>query len=329
MYQKFKTQRCRLKLALKYRWSDLARIAGLALTYALLAKVVLGLFSANGVTTLVWPPSGLALAALLIGGKKYWPGIFIGAIAGNLMAGSPVGISIFIALGNTLEGLTGAWLLTSFNHFDTRLTRLRDYLWLGIAGSISACVSAMIGVSTLLLALPLSQQTALVNLLQWWQGDTLGIFLVTPLILVWRQAPQGWFTHMRAVETIACFGLVLLVGQIVFLGGFQSYFGHSARGYWIFLFITWTAIRFGRHGVLLTVSIVSAQGLLGMTRGVGLFSDNLAMGGLINFWFYTLALTVVGITLALILEENRATKIRAEERERRLQTIFETEPECV
>ncbi len=318
-----------MKLALKYRWSDLARIAGLALTYALLAKVVLGLFSANGVTTLVWPPSGLALAALLIGGKKYWPGIFIGAIAGNLMAGSPVGISIFIALGNTLEGLTGAWLLTSFNHFDTRLTRLRDYLWLGIAGSISACVSAMIGVSTLLLALPLSQQTALVNLLQWWQGDTLGIFLVTPLILVWRQAPQGWFTHMRAVETIACFGLVLLVGQIVFLGGFQSYFGHSARGYWIFLFITWTAIRFGRHGVLLTVSIVSAQGLLGMTRGVGLFSDNLAMGGLINFWFYTLALTVVGITLALILEENRATKIRAEERERRLQTIFETEPECV
>ena len=318
-----------MKLAHKYRWSELARMAGLALAYALLAKVMLDLFSANGVITLVWPPSGLALAALLIGGKKYWPGIFIGALAGNLMAGSPAGVSVFIALGNTLEGLTGAWLLTSFNHFDTKLTHLRDYLWLGISGAISACVSALIGVSTLLLVLSLSQQTALENLLQWWQGDALGIFLVTPLILVWRQAPQGWFKHMRAVETIACFGLVLLVGQMVFLGGLQSYLGHSARDYWIFLFITWAAIRFGRHGVLLIVSIVSAQALLGMTRGVGLFSDNLAMGGMINFWFYTLALTVVGITLALVLEESRATKIKAEERERRLQTIFETEPECV
>lgn len=303
-----------MKLALKYRWPDLARMAGLALTYTLLAKVVLGLFSTDGVVTLVWPPSGLALAALLIGGKKYWPGIFIGALAGNLMAGSPAGVSIFIALGNTLEGLTGAWILTSFNQFDTRLTRLRDYLWLGIAGAISACVSALIGISTLLLALSLSQQTAVENLLQWWQGDALGILLVTPLILVWRQAPQGWLKHMRALETIACFGLVLLVGQVVFLGWFQSFFGHSARGYWIFLFITWAAVRFGRHGVLLIVSIVSAQALLGITRGVGLFSDNLAMGGLINFWFYTLALTVVGITLALVLEENRATKIKAEER---------------
>lgn len=304
-------------------------MAGLALIYALLAKVALSLFSTNGVVTLVWPPSGLALAALLIGGKKYWPGIFIGALAGNLMAGSPAGISIFIALGNTLEGLTVAWLLTSFNHFDTRLTHLRDYLWLGIAGAIGACVSALIGVSTLLLALSLSQQTALGNLLQWWQGDALGILLVTPLILVWRQAPQGWFKHMRAVETIACFGLTLLVGQIVFLEWFQSFFNHSARGFWIFLFITWAAIRFGRHGVLLIISIVSAQALLGMTRGVGFFSDNFAKCGLINFWFFTLALTVVGITLALVLEESRATKIKAEERERRLQTIFDTEPECV
>lgn len=318
-----------MKLALKYRWPDLARMAGLALAYALLTKVVLGLFSTNGVIALVWPTSGLALAALLIGGKKYWPGIFIGALAGNLMAGSPAGVSIFIALGNTLEGLTGAWLLTSFNQFDTKLTHFRDYLLLSIAGAISACVGALIGVSTLLLALSLPQQTALVNLLQWWQGGALGIFLGTPLMLVWRQAPQGWFKHMRAVETIACFGLVLLVGQIIFLGGFQSFFGNSVRGYWIFLFITWAAIRFGRHGVLLIVSIVSAQGLLGMIQGVGLFSDNLAMGGLINFWFYMLALTVVGITLALIFEKNRVAMIKAEERERRLHTIFETEPECV
>lgn len=132
----------RFKLVHNYCRSDLVWIAGLALAYALLAKIVLGFFSANGVISLVWPPSGLALAALLIGGKKYWPGIFIGALAGNLMAGSPTGVSIFIALGNTLEGLAGVWLLAHFDHFDPRLTHFRDYLKLAIAGSAGAPVWA-------------------------------------------------------------------------------------------------------------------------------------------------------------------------------------------
>lgn len=301
----------------------------MALAYALLAKMVLGLFSANGVISLVWPPSGLALAALLIGGKKYWPGIFIGALAGNLMAGSPAEVSIFIALGNTLEGLTGIWLLARLNHFDPRLTHFRDYLKLVIAGSIGAFVGALFGVSTLILTLSFSQHSALISLLQWWQGDALGIFLGTPLILVWRKAPQGWFKKMRAFETIACFGLAFLIGQITFMGWLHEFIGHSLRGYWIFLFITWAAIRFGRHGALLIISIVSIQTLLGTIQRVGLFSNNDAVGGLINFWFYTLALTVVGITISVVIEENRSTKIKAEDRERRLQTIFETEPECV
>lgn len=81
------------------------------MAYAVLSKVVLAFFAADGVTSIVWPPSGLALAALLLGGARYWPGVLLGAFAGNLLAGSSALVSLSIASGNTLEALAGLWLL--------------------------------------------------------------------------------------------------------------------------------------------------------------------------------------------------------------------------
>lgn len=251
------TLRCRLNPVFIYRWSDLLKIAGLAIAYAILAKIALGFFAANGVVSIVWPSSGLAVAALLIGGKKYWPGVFIGALAVNIMQGSSVGISTFIAAGNTLEALTCFLLLTRVRRFNSDLAQPLDFLWIGVVGAIGSCVSAFIGVTTLLLAGVLTQQVVVQNLLQWWQGDTLGIFLVTPLILVWRHLPHGWFKRARVAETIACFGLAFVAGQIIFLGWFHDAFGIVARGYWVFLFVAWGAVRFGRHGALLIIGMTA------------------------------------------------------------------------
>lgn len=88
-----------------YRSSDLVRLTGFALIYALLAKLFLNFFSENNVIAIIWPLSGLAFAALLMGGKKYWPGIFIGAFVGNIMAGSTVGLSMSIASGNAMAAV--------------------------------------------------------------------------------------------------------------------------------------------------------------------------------------------------------------------------------
>src|SRR3989338_7042970 len=299
-----------LNWLLVYRWFDLPRLAGLALAYALLAKIVLGFFSANGVVSIVWPSSGLALAALLLGGKKYWPGVFIGALVGNVMGGSPAGVSTALAVGSTLEVFACVWLLARIRRFNADLTQPRDFLWLGVTGALGSCVSALIGVATLLLAGLLTKQTIAQNLLQWWQGDTLGIILVAPLILVWRHLPYGWVGRERVVETIACFGLAFLAGQIIFLGWFQDFFGHVVRGYWMFLFVAWAAMRFGRHGALLIISTTAVQVLLGTMQGAGLFSNDFVQSGLVNFWFYTLALTVTGITLAVTIDELKAAEVR-------------------
>lgn len=283
-------------------------MSGLAILYAALAQIALDHFSTNNVVSIVWPSSGLALAALLIGGKKYWPGIFIGALTANYLQGSAVGVSTFIALGNTLEALASVWILSHLKQFDSGMKQPRDFLQLSLAGALGSCVAALIGVTSLFIADILTHQLVWLNLLQWWQGDTLGIFLVTPLILVWQKLPIGWFKSGRSAETLACFGLAFLAGQIIFLGWFHEVFGITARGYWVFLFMAWAAIRFGRHGALLITIMTAIQMLLGMVLAIGTAATNQVPVGLLNFWLYMLTITIVGLLLTLTIDKLESAK---------------------
>ncbi len=278
----------------------------LALLYACSAKAVLALFAANGVVSLIWPPSGLALAALLLGGRQYWPGIFVGAFAANLWAGNPLPLALPIALGNLLETLAAHWLLSARPGFSTDFDRLRHFRQLILAAMLGAAVAAGIGATTLLAAGFLTTDKYALNLLQWWQGDLFGMLLATPLILVWRRPPwRDWFLSgaWRVAELAAFLLLMLLVGQIVYVGWWSDIFGPIAQSYWTLLFVVWSAVRFGRHGVLLMLTLTGVQGLIGVTLGVGYFAGDLALTGLENLWFSFALATLTGIALGLLTSE--------------------------
>ena len=228
----------------------LLKLLGIAALYALLAKIVLTFFSANGVVSIVWPPSGLALSVLLMGGKRYFPGVFLGAFLANAMTGLALGVATAIAIGNTLEALLGAWMLTRNGRFDSNLRTLHNYLRLVVlAGFVACSVAALNGSTTLLVSGFITSETYFQNLLYWWMGDALGIMLITPCILVWRRMPNGWLEPKRMTEAVLVIGLTLLGGQIIFLSWFHYAVGQVAQGYWMFLFVTWAAARLGIHGV--------------------------------------------------------------------------------
>lgn len=286
------------------RNSYLMKLVGLAFVYALLAKVSLAQFSLyHGNVSVIWPPSGLALAALLIGGKKYWPGVFAGAFAAGLMADDSVVVSAFIALGNTLEPLLGSWLLANAVSSNSTLQSPKDYLYLSAIGALSACASAVFGPTSLWLGEVIPASAIGSVILNWWQGDTLGIILVTPLILVWQKWPQKWFGRERLLEVVACFGLLFVVGQVIFLDWFKEIFEPVTRGYWIFILVGWAAVRFGRHGVTLAIAIASFQALIGAAHGVGFFAHDYELTHLFNLWFYIMSLTIVGMALALVMRD--------------------------
>jgi integral membrane sensor domain MASE1 len=164
----------------------LAKILALAAVYFGAAKLGLSMAFVAEQVTPVWPPTGIALAAIVLLGSRVWPGIALGAFLANVTANEPIGTACGTAAGNTLEALVGAWLLNHLVGFDPSLERLIDVLGLAVlATSASTAVSATIGVFSLCLGgvQPWTEVGSLWSV--WWLGDAAGALVVTPAILVW------------------------------------------------------------------------------------------------------------------------------------------------
>src|SRR5262245_14977688 len=168
-----------------------AFLLALALLYVLAARLGFSVaLEAEQVTT-VWPPTGIALAAVLLFGVRVWPAIALGAFVANVTMHEPFLTAVGVALGNTLEALVGAWLLRRLAGFDNRLERLRDVLALVALGAlVSTTISATIGVLSLCLGgvQPWDQFGSLWAL--WWLGDASGALVVAPLLLTWAHRPS-------------------------------------------------------------------------------------------------------------------------------------------
>ena len=124
-------------------WLYLAGVLALAAAYFGAARVGLLLAFPAEQVTLFWPPSGIALAALLLGGYRLWPGVALGAFLANTTAREPLFVAGAITVGNTLEALLGAWLLHRRAGFRTSLERLPDVLGLvSLAAGVSTTVAA-------------------------------------------------------------------------------------------------------------------------------------------------------------------------------------------
>lgn len=309
----------------RQRLTDLLKILGIAVLYALLAKVSLDHLAGNGIVSIIWLPSGLALATVLIGGKRYVWSVFIGTMMVNApVPGNPLLMATSLALGESLEILLGAWLLTRNSRFDPDFKRLRDFLRLIVlAGFMSVIIGALIGTTTLLAYGFITTETYLQNLCRWWMSDVLGIMLLTPLILVWKHAPDNWLKPKRALEVTLVLGLAFFVGQIIFLGWFHDLVGPYAKGFFMFLFITLAAVRLGTHGALSVLIMVAAQGILGSIQGVGYFAQDFANTHMVNYWLYMVTLSFVGITLSTYITAEKFDKERLREQEEFFRMITE------
>ncbi|HRF88679.1 MAG TPA: MASE1 domain-containing protein, partial [Pseudomonadales bacterium] len=126
------------------------RVVLVAVAYVVIARTVLSIFAPDNIVSLVWPLSGLAVAVLLIGGARYWLGLFIGVLAAVYLQGAvDLPVAVAFAVGNTLEYLLAWWLLVRVFRINTLLVDTRDYYCLVIAGAAAAIVSASFGVGGL------------------------------------------------------------------------------------------------------------------------------------------------------------------------------------
>jgi len=136
----------------KIPWLGLVAIVGAA--YFIAARLGLLLASVHGSVSPAWPATGVAIGALLLGGARLWPGVALGAFAANVLTPVPLLAVAGITVGNTLEALTGAWIVgrcvAAFRRSD--LEYLAEPTGLALAAAVAPVVAATCGVLTLRLA---------------------------------------------------------------------------------------------------------------------------------------------------------------------------------
>src|SRR5262249_28423701 len=154
--------------------ADSVAAAALGIAYVVTARFSLSMGAVAGVAAPVWPPTGLALAALVICGPRLWPGIAAGAFLANWSVGVPVLAAIGTALGNTFEALLGSYLLRRTD-FRPSLERVRDVLALVVFGAgVSTLLSATIGATSAWLGGVLASADYADAWWTWWIGDAMG-----------------------------------------------------------------------------------------------------------------------------------------------------------
>ncbi len=203
------------------------QILGLAAAYFVTGKLGTFLAIPPGYATAIWPPSGIALAGVLIYGYRVWPGIVLGSFLVNLSTSLAAGSSsaIFTSLAITLvissaaalQAIFGAYLVRRFAGFPNQLATEKDvFLFFLYGGTLSSLVNSTISVSTLVTAGRIPFENFLPNWGTWWMGDTLGIFIFAPLVLVWTLRPRDTWKNRRFVVTIPILATFVLTTAAVF-----------------------------------------------------------------------------------------------------------------
>jgi signal transduction histidine kinase len=254
------------------RPSLIAQVAAVAVIYILAALAGLRLDAVSGFASLVWPPTGIALAALLLVGPRLWPGVFIGAFVANVLTGAPPLVAAGIATGNTLEAVVGAYALRRVPGFRLALDNLRDVLALIVfAAILSTMISATIGVASLYIGGLVAPDKFAETWRTWWVGDAIGALLVTPVILVWARRPHINLSASRLVEAAVLVLSVIAASIIIFIVPVARDGGPLGQAYVFFPLLMWAAIRFGQCGAVTATAVVSAIAVAGTVMAKGPF----------------------------------------------------------
>jgi len=272
--------------------------------YYAAAKAGLALAVGTKQVTAVWPPTGLALAALLIWGLRVWPGVAAGALLANITTNEPLLSATGIMVGNTLEAAAGAYLLSRVG-FRRSLQRTRDVVWLiGLAAVASTALSATIGVVSLWAGGVLPAFSGAVWQ-TWWLGDMAGALLVAPAVLVlvaW--APSLRMSNIpiaRVAEIVAMFAALAVLSVVVLSSD-------KALAYVLFPVLFWVAFRLRQPGAVVANLMLSAVAVWFTVHGEGPFAGGSADANLLRAQTFVGVVAVTALLVAAVRTEREHTE---------------------
>jgi signal transduction histidine kinase len=288
-----------------------AVLLSLSAIYFAAAKLGLMLAIVHASASAVWPPTGIALAGLLLLGYGAWPAIALGAFVANITTHGSLATCLAIAAGNTVEALAGAWLVNRYAHGRAAfLTGLDAFRFTALAGVLATTISATIGVVSLGVAGDAAWTRIGPIWATWWLGDMGGAVVVAPLILLWDGGRLPDWSRAKWIEAACAFAVLLSAGQGIF--GWLAPVGADpvVLKFLCMPILTWIAYRFDPRTAALGVFALAALAVTGTLRAALAAGSGVLNQSLLLIQVY-LALTAVSTLVLAAAAHERALVDRA------------------
>ena len=278
----------------------------LAVVYLAVAHWSLHFTYLNGQASPIWPPTGLAIFALTTFGKRWTPGIWLGATLANRLTGAPWLASSLVGVGNGLEALAAAAILGKAG-FRPSMDRIRDVLALVLpVGLLVPMISATVGLGGLWALGVIPGTRWLAAWAVWWIGDAMGAVIIAPVLFTLAHWIRSGDRLRPAPEALLILGLSAVTAWAIFGGHLGSGSYQYSMAYILFPFAIYSAYRAGPIGVAVTTLVTAGLAVSATVAGAGPFARETLHENLVLLATFLSLLSCTGLLMAAAVAERRA-----------------------
>jgi len=290
-----------------------------AASYVGLAESALLLPAINPAATPLWPPTGFALALVLLRGYRIWPAILVGCLSPYLMAGRSLLELGSVAIGTLLAAFAGTWLISRWSNghqtFDTPSGIAKFAI---ISFAPTTMISSTIALAGFILANQPGFSDSVVTWLTWWLADAAGTLVIAPVVVLWAMMPLRGFSRWNLLELVAVSILVSVIGIVAYspLVG-SSLIGNdlnvllpyrSLLGFVVLLPLMWAGLRGNQRNVATAALIFFGIAVWGFSVGSDPFPKTDLNGALLSLFVLSISVSVPPLALAAAIATRQNTE---------------------
>jgi signal transduction histidine kinase len=260
----------------------------------------------SGPVTAIWPPVGVGVAALYLGGLRWLPGVLIGDL---LLSdpGLPVGSRILMTVGNMADVVVIVLLLRQLVGPRAAPDRLEQLGGMLFAIAVGAAITSTFALVSVRAGGPIGSSESWTFWRSWFLSDASGSLVVIPLVLAWARAPSPAWRGRGGGEG------ALMIGAVVALSAIALSSSQSLT-YMVFPALMWAALRFGQQGATLAVTVAAGLAVWITARDVGPFVQQSITDSTLSTQLYIAVAALATLCLAAVVSERRRALHLAESR---------------
>lgn len=285
-------------------------------SYLGLAELELVLPAINPTATPLWPPSGFALALLLLRGYRIWPAILLGSFFSHAMVARSLLAAGLIGVGTLFAALAGTWLISRWANgrkaFETPIGVTTFAL-------VSFAATAIIGSAAALGEIVLANDISFANSVSWtiwWLADAAGSLIIAPVIVLWAMTPLRPFSKRHLTEAVAMFIVAAAIGLLAFgpqtddrlLNDLQPY--RSLLGFLILLPLLWAGLRGNQWNAATVAFIFCGIAVWGFAIGSKPFPKTDLIGSLLTLLALSIGVPLSALILSAAIAVRRGVETR-------------------